>query len=95
MLYNVHKSDFETIYNSFGETVQRFKLAEECKEYLDEIDLTSDRSNGEIADIIVVALQLYFANPSIQKEVEVKTIRTLERIRTGYYKTNPLYREVK
>ncbi len=70
----------KAIYKHFGNDYQRHKLFEEINEYLESYE------EEEIADIFVVAAQLYLASPEIRELAEHKINRTLNRIKNGYYK---------
>jgi len=69
------------IYNYFDhpEVKQREKLKEEAKEFLD------DPNNSELADILVLCLQLFLNDCDVRKEFYFKLNRTIERIKNGYY----------
>ena len=67
------------IYDNFGETEQRKKLVEEALEYAESGE------DEEIADVLILSLQLYMNNFEVRKIVEQKINRTLERISNNYY----------
>ena len=72
------------IYQEFKGFRQLSKLEEECQEFLD----VRNRSEllEETADIFILSFQFYLNNPEVKKIVNFKLDRTLERIKTGYYK---------
>ena len=69
----------QEIYQYFGSEAQKEKLSEECGEYLESKDYS------EVADVWIVATQLYINSPKVRAEVERKIERTLSRISEGYY----------
>ena len=92
-------SDIEivrAVFDYFGEETQRRKLLEECHEYIESMSFSTDKNDandGEIADIFIVALQLYLESPNIQEIVRGKITRVLKRIAEKYYDSHPAYRE--
>lgn len=88
--HNVEKiiADLYTIYNHFGKENQINKLAEECVEYLESYITNRKESYDpeEVADVLVVALQLAFNDPEVAQAVKDKIARTITRIGEGYYR---------
>lgn len=81
-------ADLYTIYNHFGKENQINKLAEECVEYLENYITNRKESYDpeEVADVLVVALQLAFNDPEVAQAVKDKIARTITRIGEGYYR---------
>ena len=80
-------ADLYTIYNHFGKENQINKLAEECVEYLESYITNRKESYDpeEVADVLVVALQLAYNDPEVAQAVKDKIARTITRIGEGYY----------
>ncbi|MCD6381734.1 MAG: hypothetical protein J7L43_02030 [Candidatus Aenigmarchaeota archaeon] len=68
------------IYKHFGDKTQREKLSEECMEYVESGE------DEEIADLYILASQLFLTSEKIRELVEYKIGRTETRIGMGYYK---------
>lgn len=80
--------DLNYIFNHFGnERLQRKKLVEECTEYLFDFG-NLEKEDGEIADLIVLTLQIYLNNLEVRNQVDFKIKRTISRIQEGYYDNN-------
>lgn len=87
-----HEENLKKIYEHFCEHSQVIKLGEECCELISEvcsyIYLETDNIeeiHDEIADVLIVAYQLYMNNEKIRDRVKFKIDRTLKRIESGYY----------
>ena len=74
------EDDLRKITKYFSLKHQIGKLREEAQEFLD-----SEDDPDEIADIFVLAVQIYLASPVVRKSVRHKINRTLSRIEEGYY----------
>lgn len=79
------------IYNHFGEEAQLEKLREEVEELIEAIkEKDLQHITEEIADVYVVIAQIESIYGIDTNEVieicETKMERTLERIKSGYYK---------
>jgi hypothetical protein len=72
-----------TIINHFGVESQYEKMYEEIQE-LSEIE-NHEQEIDEMADCFFILLQHYLINPEMQKRVDFKAQRTLDRIKTDYY----------
>lgn len=70
------------IYDHYGREHQRRKLAEECAEFLEAVNEKKheDDIKSEIADVFVVAAQLYFNDPEIMDMASQKIDRQLRRM---------------
>ena len=75
-----------TIYNYFGRYNQYEKMYEECTEYKDAFIFKEVPLKGEIADVLIVAIQHYLNDPEVREQFDYKLTRTLQRINNGYYK---------
>ena len=74
-----------TIYNYFGRYNQYEKMYEECTEYKDAFIFKEVPLKGEIADVLIVAIQHYLNDPEVREQFDYKLTRTLQRINNGYY----------
>jgi len=74
------EEDLKRITKYFGLKHQIGKLREEAQEFLD-----SDDDPSEIADVFILAVQIYLASPVVRKQVRLKINRTLSRMVSGYY----------
>ena len=72
------------IINHFGVDPQIKKMYEEIQELL-EIK-SHEEEIDEMADCFFILLQHYLINPEMQKRVDFKVQRTLDRIESDYYK---------
>ena len=75
----IDQNKLQQIYDYFGHAVQKRKLEEECEEYL------KSGESEEVADIWLIAHQLYLNSPKIRELVEHKINRTVQRINEDYY----------
>ena len=71
--------DLRYIFEYFGAENQKQKLIEEAKEYI------QDQNKDEVADVFIVSLQLYLHSKKVQRAVDYKIQRTVERIKENYY----------
>ena len=71
--------DLDKIYSHFGSGVQRYKLREECREYLESME------DEEIADLAVLSCQFLLCEKQIRKLFFYKIRRTLQRMKENYY----------
>ena len=71
--------DLRYIFEHFGAENQKQKLIEEAKEYI------QDQNENEVADVFIVSLQLYLHSKKVQRAVDYKIQRTVERIKENYY----------
>lgn len=93
-------SSVESIANTFGIRNQQLKLIEELSELIKEIaiDISNNRDISEatileIADVNILINQIiYLSNKGnykiredLQKAIEYKLMRTIHRIKIGYY----------
>ena len=70
---------YKFIFNYFGEAKQKFKLEEECKEFIESY------CDEEIADVFILAMQFYKNKKTVRDWVKFKLKRTKKRIKDGYY----------
>ena len=68
------------IYKHFGHSTQFGKFYEECREACEGIGDVE-----EIADVFIMALQMYLTNVKVRNAVNGKIKRTKHRMKTGYY----------
>ena len=74
------EEELRKITKYFGLAHQIGKLKEEAQEFLD-----SEEDPDEIADVFVLATQIYLASPVVRNRVRQKISRTLSRIENKYY----------
>ena len=74
--------DLRYIFEYFGAENQKQKLIEEAREYI------QDQNEHEVADVFIVSLQLYLHSKKVQRAVDYKISRTIDRIEQGYYNKN-------
>lgn len=86
-----NKNNLQYIYKHFGSKNQIAKLEEELKELLVELNKPKEEWNynlvcDEIADVLILCLQWYLnSGDRIAFCFNKKIVRTLERIKSGYY----------
>jgi len=84
------KDNLLKIIQHFGKENQLEKLKEELNELLEAIDSKNeDEMFKEVIDVIIMAWQLLLifkkTDDEIDRQVNFKINRTLERIESGYY----------
>jgi phosphoribosyl-ATP pyrophosphohydrolase len=86
MIKKEYIDKLNAIFLNFGKESQLDKLAEESVEYIDSYSDEDDNINSEIADVFVLSAQLVLNDPAVLKLVYEKIDRTVERMKTDYYK---------
>lgn len=79
------------IFNHFGVCNQLSKIDEEYEELklsrvFPQQEILSKQEKEELADLAVLCFQFFLADFEIRKTVEDKIDRTVERIKSKYYK---------
>lgn len=82
--------DTKYIANHFGKSKQRLKLYEEVNELMEAVQYGCRKNIlDEMADVIIMIKQhMHFnkiTDDDLQERIEFKIVRTLDRIKTGYY----------